>query len=98
MANQRDKNKKALGVYVEREDHRRLTKLAAQKNTTIADLIRAQVERLVSHVELTPDELSKIKKEQSEFIAHRSKKVGRTRSFSTRLQKFKEQLGGKPKA
>lgn len=92
MANQRDSNKKALGVYVEREDHKRLKKLAEAKNVTIADLIRMQVERLVSDVKLSESEIAQIRAEQAQFESDQQRRQTKSRSFRERMSKYTKKL------
>jgi len=92
MANQRDKNKRILGVYLERETYQRLAKLAVRKKTNVADLIRTHVGDLVKGVQLTPEEKLAIKKERQQFEAQQKAKLAKERSLQSRLDKYKQSL------
>ena len=93
MANQRDKNKKLLGVYIDRETHIRLTKLARQKKTNIADLCRSHVERMVEKVIITPDDRKRIKEERAAFEARQKTALAKKRTFGARMSEMRKQLG-----
>jgi len=92
MANQRDKNKKLLGVYIDRETHIRLTKLARQKKTNIADLCRTHVERMVEKVTITPEDRKRIKEERAAFEARQKAILAKKRTFGARLQQKRREL------
>lgn len=92
MANQRDKNKRILGVYLERDTYLRLSKLAAEKKTTVADLTRMQIERIVQSVELSPEEKLKIKKDRIEFDKRQKAALAKKRTFQTRMQAMRDKL------
>jgi hypothetical protein len=92
MANQRDKNKRILGVYLERETYQRLTKLAARKKTNVADLVRTHVGKIVEDVVLTPQERADIKKEQLDFEKKQKAKLAKERSLQNRLDRYKKDL------
>ena len=93
MANQRDKNKKLLGVYIDRETHTRLTKLARQKKTNIADLCRSHVERMVEQVIITPEDRKRIKEERAAFEARQKVTLAKKRTFSSRMSDMRKKLG-----
>jgi hypothetical protein len=92
MANQRDKNKRILGVYLERETYQQLNKLAIRKKTNLADLVRTHVVKLVEDIRLTPEEKSVIKKEQQQFEARQKSKLAKARSLQNRLDRYKKDL------
>ena len=92
MANQRDKNKRILGVYLERETYQRLAKLAARKKTNVADLVRTHVGKIVEGVHLTPEEKAAIKKERTQFEAKQKAKLTKERSLQSRLDRYKKNL------
>lgn len=92
MANQRDKNKRILGVYLERDTYHRLVKLARQKKTTVAELTRMQVERVVEGVRLSPEDKLAIKKERIEFDAKQKERLAKKRTFKSRMSEMRERL------
>lgn len=94
MANQRDKNKRLLGVYIEREVYLRLSKLARQKKTNVADLCRTQVERMVEKVILSPEDKKRIKEERVAFEAQQKARLAKTRSFKSRMETMRQKLEG----
>lgn len=93
MANQRDKNKRILGVYLDREVYHRLVKLARQKKTTVADMTRTHVERMVEKVILSPEDKLRIKKERAEFEAKQKARLSKKRTFSSRMDEMRRKLG-----
>lgn len=92
MANQRDKNKRILGVYLDRDVYQRLVKLATRKKTTVADLTRTQVERMVENVILTPEEKQRIKNERLEFEAKQKATLAKKRSFTSRMESMRKRI------
>jgi hypothetical protein len=92
MANQRDKNKRILGVYLERETYQRLTKLAVRKKTNVADLVRSHLGKIVEDVVLSPQERAEIKKEQLDFEKKQKAKLAKERSLQNRLDRYKKDL------
>lgn len=92
MANQRDKNKRLLGVYIEREVYLRLNKLARQKKTNVADLCRLQVERMVEKVVLSPEDKKRIKEERAAFEARQKAMLAKKRSFKSRMDQMRRKL------
>ncbi len=94
MANQRDKNKRILGVYMDREIYHRLAKLSRLKKTTVADLTRTEVQRLVKDVVLSEDEKLRIKNEKQSFILKQQTVLDRQRSFEARMDKARKDLEG----
>lgn len=92
MANQRDKNKRILGVYLDRETYHRLTKLALRKKTNVADVIRTHVEKMVEDVTLSPQERAEIKKEQHDFEKKQKAKLAKQRTLQNRLERYKKTL------
>jgi hypothetical protein len=94
MANQRDKNKRLLGVYIERDVYLRLSKLARQKKTNVADLCRTQVERMVEKVILSPEDKKRIKEESAEFDARQTARLAKKRTLKSRLEGMRRKLEG----
>jgi predicted DNA-binding protein len=92
MANQRDKNKRILGVYLDRETYQRLTKLAQRKKTNVADIVRTHVEKITEDVTLSPQERAEIKKERQEFEAKQKTKLSKERTLQKRLERYKQNL------
>ena len=92
MANQRDINKKILGVYVDREIYQRVTKLARTKRTNVAELIRTHIERMVEGVQLTAEEKRQIKQERQKFEAKQKATLAKKRTFPARLQSMRNKL------
>lgn len=92
MANQRDKNKRILGVYLERETYQRLAKLAVRKKTNVADLVRTHLGKMVEDVILSPQERADIKKEQSDFEKRQKAKLAKERTLQNRLERYKRTL------
>jgi predicted DNA-binding protein len=92
MANQRDKNKRILGVYMDRETYHRLSKLARAKKTTVADITRLQIERMVKDVELSVEDRTRIKKEKLEFAAKQKESLAKKRTFQARMAKVRREL------
>lgn len=92
MANQRDKNKRILGVYLERETYHQLTKFAKRKKTNVADIVRTHIEQMVDGVTLSPQERAEIKKEQHEFNARQKERLAKERSLQNRLERYKKNL------
>lgn len=92
MANQRHKNKRLLGVYIEREVYLRLNKLAQQKKTNVADLCRTQVERMVEKVVLSPEDKKRIKEERAAFVARQKATLAKKRSFKSRMVSMRRKL------
>lgn len=93
MANQRDKNKRILGVYLERELYHRLIKMARQKKTTVAEMMRTHVERMTQNVVLTPEDKLRIKKERAEFEAKQKAALAKRRTFKSRMDDMRRKLG-----
>lgn len=92
MANQRDKNKRLLGVYLDREVYLRLNKLAQQKKTNVADLCRTHVERMVEKVILSPEDKKRIKEERAAFEARQKALLAKKRSFKSRMGDMRKKL------
>lgn len=92
MANQRDKNKRLLGVYIERDVYLRLSKLAQQKKTNVADMCRTQVERMVEKVNLTAEDRKRIKEERAAFEARQKALLAKKRSFKNRMEEMRKKL------
>jgi predicted DNA-binding protein len=92
MANQRDKNKRILGVYLDRETYLRLTKLAQRKSTNVADIVRTHVEKITEDVILSPQERAEIKKERHDFEKKQKAKLAKERSLQNRLERYKKNL------
>lgn len=92
MANQRDRNKRILGVYMERETYQRLVKLARNKKTTVADLTRMQIERMVENVILSPEDKKRIKEERAAFEAKQKSMLAKKRSFKSRMETMRRKL------
>lgn len=92
MANQRDKNKRLLGVYLDREVYLRLNKLARQKKTNVADLCRAQVERMTENVILSPEDKKRIKEERAAFEARQKVLLAKKRTFKSRMEGMRKKL------
>ena len=94
MANQRDKNKRLLGVYIERDVYLRLSKLAQQKKTNVADLCRTHVERLGEKVILSAEDRKRIKEERIAFEARQKAALAKKRTFGARMSEMRNKLGG----
>jgi predicted anti-sigma-YlaC factor YlaD len=94
MANQRDKNKRILGVYLDRETYQRLGKLARSKKTTVADLTRMHVERMVEKVILTPEDKKRIKEERAQAEAKQKAALAKKRTFNSRMEQMRQKLEG----
>jgi predicted DNA-binding protein len=92
MANQRDKNKRILGVYLDRETYQRLTKLAQRKKTNVADIVRTHVEKITEDVTLSPQERAEVKKERQDFEAKQKAKLSKERTLQNRLERYKKTL------
>jgi predicted DNA-binding protein len=92
MANQRDKNKRILGVYLDRETYHRLTKLAQRKKTNVADIVRTHVEKITEDVVLSPQERAEIKKERLDFEKKQQAKLAKERTLQNRLDRYKKSI------
>jgi predicted DNA-binding protein len=92
MANQRDKNKRILGVYLDRETYQRLTKLAQRKKTNVADIVRTHVEKITEDVVLSPQERAEIKKERIDFEKKQQAKLAKERTLQNRLDRYKKDI------
>ena len=92
MANQRDKNKRLLGVYLDREVYLRLSKLAQRKKTNVADLCRTHVEHMVEKVVLTPEDRKRVKEERAAFEARQKALLAKKRSFKSRMGDMRKKL------
>jgi hypothetical protein len=92
MANQRDKNKRILGVYLDRETYYQLAKLAKRKKTNVADVVRTHVEKIVEGVTLSSEEKAAIKKERQGFEAKQKAILAKKRTFQNRLERYKKDL------
>lgn len=92
MANQRDTNKRILGVYVTREDHAKLTKLAARKKITVAEMMRLTLAKMVENVDLAPQEKAKIKEERVHASKRQSQLLAKRRSLQARLDAYRKKL------
>lgn len=92
MANQRDKNKRLLGVYIERDVYLRLSKLAQQKKTNVADLCRTHVERMVEKVTLSAEDRKRIKEERTAFETRQQAALAKKRSFGARMSDMRKKL------
>lgn len=92
MANQRDTNKRILGVYVSREDHAKLAKLAARKKITLAELMRLTLVKMVENVELGPQDKARIKEEKVGATKRQAQLLAKKRTLQSRLDAYRKKL------
>ncbi|MEB3207998.1 MAG: hypothetical protein VKK63_03700 [Synechococcus sp.] len=69
-------------------------KLARQKKTTVADLTRMQIERMVDKVILSPEDKKRIKEERAAFQTKQKAMLAKKRSFKSRMENMRQKLEG----